>query len=123
MAANSELSWRIVLRSRALLEIAKQVCDAVTPTIYGEIAWDAGLAIRLGRPVRVIGNGNPAHRNVKPAHPAGSKKPRGRTPNCPRRNHESARPPYAQRSRQRLNLRRAIARTTYFMAASYRSAT
>jgi hypothetical protein len=32
-----------------LLEIAKEVCDVVTPTIYGEIAWDAGLAIRLGR--------------------------------------------------------------------------
>jgi hypothetical protein len=59
-----------------LLEIAKQVFDEVTPTTYGEIAWDAGLAIRIGRPVRVIGRGNPARRKVKPAHPAGSKKAR-----------------------------------------------
>ena len=40
----------------------------------GEIAWDAGLEIRLERPVRVIGRANPARRKVKPAHPAGSKK-------------------------------------------------
>jgi hypothetical protein len=56
-----------------LLEIAKQVFDDVTPTNYGEIAWDAGLEIRLERPVRVIGRANPARRKVKPAHPAGSK--------------------------------------------------
>jgi hypothetical protein len=59
-----------------LLEIAKEIFDEVTLTIYGEIAWDAGLAIRLGRPVRVIGRGNPARRKVKPAHSAGSKKAR-----------------------------------------------
>jgi hypothetical protein len=43
------------------------------PTNYGEIAWDAGLEIRLERPVRVIRRANPARRKVKPAHPAGSK--------------------------------------------------
>jgi hypothetical protein len=31
-----------------LLDIAIAVFNAVTPTIYGEIAWDIGFAIRLG---------------------------------------------------------------------------
>jgi hypothetical protein len=66
-----------------LLEIAKDVFDEVTPTISGEIAWDACLAIRLGRPVRVIGRGNPARRKVTPAHPSGSKKARGEQAQLP----------------------------------------
>ena len=81
-----------------LLEIAKQVFDEVTPTTYGEIAWDAGLAIRIGRPVRVIGRGN---------HP-----PQGET-GASRWKQEStiaravtmtALAPYAPRSRQGVNL-------------------
>jgi hypothetical protein len=72
----------------------------VTPTTYGEIAWDAGLAIRIGRPVRVIGRGNPARRKVKPAHPAGSKKAR----RIARAVTMTALAPYAPRSRQGVNL-------------------
>lgn len=76
MGAKLRAVCRIVLRLAPLFEIAKEVFDEVTPRIDGEIAWDAGLAIRLGRPVRVIGRGYPGRRKAKPAHPGGRKQAR-----------------------------------------------
>ena len=77
MAAKSPGCLAVTCRDPApMLDIANEGFDEVPPTIDGEIARDAVLAIRLGCQVRFIVRGNPALRQVKPGHPSGSKQAR-----------------------------------------------
>jgi hypothetical protein len=84
-----------------------------TPAKHREIAWAVVLRSAMGY--------GAACRNRR--IPAETWKHAGSRDDRPRRNHESARPVCATVTPMRQSFRHAIARKSYLMAASYRSAT